>query len=310
MEYEFEIDDWNRLLLPELQRELDSKRRMISSFLWTDSPVSVVSSELYRKRTLGELVDAGPTAPVDRFVFAKGEPAERMVTKVGGLPYRPESLPWPRDDAGTPMVFLAQFCFGQSNDLLTDLPGAVLLVFIRAMRGFLTGNWVVDPCDREEAIYTEWHPDSLTELVSEGEVPDTPILVPRCQTLRFRSVDYLDDSELIATARRHIEPILLPENKALADAAMCAIFKHSGMKIGGVPYRHAVKRQQDGARFIASFGGVGPVSEFPYPWANRAAPLSAFELYRSEDCFEIRNGACIDFFVDANGKTFWDGEFL
>lgn len=38
----------------------------------------------------------GEPAPADLFVFALGEPEDRSVTKIGGVPYRPADLSWPR----------------------------------------------------------------------------------------------------------------------------------------------------------------------------------------------------------------------
>ncbi len=86
---------------------------------------------------LQPLIDAafaepkGDTArsPTDQIFFTTGEPAERSVTEVAGLPYRAAGLPRPRTDDGRPMTLLAQFCFAESRDLVGKLPGDVLLIF-------------------------------------------------------------------------------------------------------------------------------------------------------------------------------------
>src|SRR5262245_32788489 len=57
-----------------------------------------------------------PEVPTDVFVFARGEPANRSVTKIGGLPFWPKERSWPTGKSGQPMSFVAQFCFADSMD--------------------------------------------------------------------------------------------------------------------------------------------------------------------------------------------------
>src|SRR5437879_1094826 len=101
------------------------------------SPWHICQNEQLR----GEMRDQfvwGPAVPVDLFIMADGEPADRHVTKIGGLPYR-SGTPWPtmRDGEppygsatprarmrdGEPLLFLAQFNFSDSKDLSGELPG-------------------------------------------------------------------------------------------------------------------------------------------------------------------------------------------
>jgi hypothetical protein len=67
--------------------------------------------------------------PTDVMVWAHGEPTNRTVTKIGGLPYRPSDIAWPRDEKGEPQRFIAQLCFADSRHLVPELPADVLLVF-------------------------------------------------------------------------------------------------------------------------------------------------------------------------------------
>ena len=55
---------------------------------------------LDRRMKLTSGGDLGRSVPTDVFTFIPGEPQERSVTKIGGLPYRPASLPWPRGTLG------------------------------------------------------------------------------------------------------------------------------------------------------------------------------------------------------------------
>ncbi|NQT13137.1 MAG: DUF1963 domain-containing protein [Planctomycetes bacterium] len=123
--YEFRLEEWlDRLPLD------DEYARSCGRFSGTEitSPSDICINERLRAE-VREQVDWGPAVPVDVFVMATGEPRDRHVTKIGGLPYRPASKPWPKSQDRQPMTFLAQFCFADSKDLVGDLPGEVLLVF-------------------------------------------------------------------------------------------------------------------------------------------------------------------------------------
>lgn len=75
--------------------------------------------------------DAAPndSLPADVFVWAQGEPKNRALTKIGGLPYWPKDREWPND--GDPMIFVAQFNFADSTDIVSSLPGKLLSVFVK-----------------------------------------------------------------------------------------------------------------------------------------------------------------------------------
>jgi hypothetical protein len=307
---EFDFGSWDRELFPRFDAAIQSRGRELAEFLCTDSPVSIVASEHFRNTIIGSNNEFGSRVPVDRFVFGKGEPPKRFHTKVGGVPFRPRSVQWPLDKDGVPMVFLVQFCFTDSADHLIALPGDVLLVFIRAFRGFLTGNVIPDPCDREASLFLEWYPKLLDDVVEQEGIPAAPFTVPCRYAIRYRSSDLTDDARAITVARRVLPPQLIPGHEFLVDATLSAIFRHRGMKIGGVPYRFGIGNVQRNERFVASFGGVDAVRDFPYPWANQREPLSIDEGNEPENFFGIRNGACIDFFVNGLGKTTWDGVFL
>jgi hypothetical protein len=80
----------------------------------------------------------GKAFPADLFVFGKGESPGRETTKVGGIPYWPADRSWPTDDEGSPLLFLAQFNFADSQDLFpTRLPGDVLLLLVEDPEDYL-----------------------------------------------------------------------------------------------------------------------------------------------------------------------------
>ena len=106
------------------------------------SPFSIAIVEQLRAEGLAN--KKYKTVQTDVMVFAKGEPEKREMTKVGGLPYWPVTKPWPTTTDGSPMTFVGQFCFADSRDLVGDLPGEVLLVFIDGKRMF------------EDSVRFEW----------------------------------------------------------------------------------------------------------------------------------------------------------
>ena len=91
--------------------------------------------------------------PTDIFLLNLGEPEQRAVTKVGGLPYRAAGKPWPIAQSGAPMTFLTQFCFVDSRDLVPPLPGDMLLVFIEGKEVQLT-HQISESCTIAQSVKT------------------------------------------------------------------------------------------------------------------------------------------------------------
>ena len=109
------------------------------------------------------------------------------------LPYRPKNKPWPHDRCGVPLTFLAQFCFADSTDHVGDLPGSVLLVFIRRVQ--LLDGGVSDYCDPyldDDSLQFEWYSLGLTELITIDQLPHITFEFPTCFGVRFRGLDYAE----------------------------------------------------------------------------------------------------------------------
>jgi hypothetical protein len=111
----------------------------------------------------------------DVMLIGIGEPRIRYVTKLGGLPYRPASVPWPRTGAGEPLVFFGQVCFAESRDLFEKLPGDVLLIFTKDEHDHTCGN-----------LHYEWYPLGFEGLVAAEDIPETPWRVAPYFTLLSR----------------------------------------------------------------------------------------------------------------------------
>jgi hypothetical protein len=118
----------------------------------------------------------------DLMKAAAGEPPDRFATKLGGLPYRPSSIPWPRHASGEPMVFLGQICFADSLDVVGELPGDVLLIFTHDEHDHTSGG----------NLHYEWYPLGLDGLIAATDVPDTRWKVYPCYMHLVRSEEESD----------------------------------------------------------------------------------------------------------------------
>lgn len=224
--------------------------------------------------------DLGPAVPCDIFVFALGEPADRSVTKYGGLPYRSAITPWPREDivestilleddlalvrrlthddwaalrndgstvgdfiaeAFPPLQFLAQFNFGDSRDLVGELPGDVLLLFGSYGHPYIR--------------YYEWQPLGLETLVDAGQIPPCPFAEDEfrvCYGQIHRTCDYPEaEARHPALAERHRDH---------------ALFRLEAHRIGGVPF--VLQDELRPGRLIAVMNGVCPDLQLSWPWTN------------------------------------------
>ena len=80
---------------------------------------------VFDQRRKQQHVYGAEAKPSDYFIWASGEPSNRAMTKLGGIPYMPASLSWPHRE-GTAGDFYAQLNFMDSKDLVPALPGDVL----------------------------------------------------------------------------------------------------------------------------------------------------------------------------------------
>ena len=128
-------------------------------------PANVAVNEQLRDEALASGKCPSHRSPTDVVVWAKGEPSNRSVTKVGGVPYRPSIALWPEDVTGTPQRFIAQLCFVDSRDLVPRLPGDVLLIF--GDDDALLGE--------PERLLFEWWPVDSRPLVSDVPPVDAPL---------------------------------------------------------------------------------------------------------------------------------------
>jgi len=281
--------------------------------LFSDSPISPVLIEHYREQA-AQKRQLGSGVGVDRLVLGRGELVRREVTKVGGLPYRPAGTPWPKDNKGQPLEFMVQFSFAESLDIVGDLPGDVLLVFAEVGEALIPVNkrsFIVDPRYHGDVLQFEWQPRGMTALCSVGDCPSPRVEFPVCQVMRWRSTD----SQYMPEAEREIGHVvpddLLSQNQFWKNTTLKALQIHPRMKIGGLPFcPPGGCSELPSGKFLCSFWGVNPAFDVPYPWFNEPRPLSLDECGLRSNMLLFRDGCCLNFFLEADGRINWSADFF
>jgi hypothetical protein len=207
--------------------------------------------------------------PTDIFVWNRGEPTERAVTKVGGLPYRPAGKPWPVAKDGTPMTFVAQFCFADSRDLVPVLPGDVLLIFTVGVEYRYKNEIDYSPklsnsYDEDSEVAFEWVSLGDFPLTTQAEIPQTGWQIQPCYGTIYRTWDY---PGIDGFAYRHVAEHV-PGNV-------------EATKIGGIcPW---IQGEEDiSGEFLCTLGSVFPNVRKPFPFLNEPEPITYHPRVESE----------------------------
>jgi uncharacterized protein DUF1963 len=233
--------------------------------------------------------------PTDVFVWSRGEPQYRAVTKIGGLPYREAGKPWPVAPSGRPMTFLAQFCFADSKDIVPPLPGDLLLVFAQVeewQRGKYDIAWGTD-----DTLAFEWASFSDAPLVTMDEVPRTDWNLLSTYGAIYRTWDYPSVDQF-----------------AYEEIAKDIPGVWEATKIGGVDLwtddenldRLHISGESAPGAYICTLGSVMPQIYKPYPLLNHPEPIDYFEWER-EGALMIGDVGLVNFYLDGSGKVYWRG---
>jgi hypothetical protein len=235
-------------------------------------PESVAVIEQLRAEALTDNQYSGERVPTDVFVWARGEPANRAVTKTGGLPYRSADSPWPRSPRGEPLGFIAQICFADSGDLVGELPGDVLLVF---------GDDEALVCEPQQLVF-EWSKPGILNPTAEVPVSAAEPFTPYYGVIH-RTEDWPDAVEELFQNYRRPEQI--------------AIFE--GTKIGGVPSPIQADVLPSG-RFLAALGSISVDRKAPHPFVNVSGPLGR---WGDDNDLMIGDMGSLYLFIDKRGRV-------
>ena len=280
MNYRFDLDEW-------LHRfPLDSNSERYSGEAIT-SPWDICNNELLRREMQDQYV-WGPPVPVDVFVMAEGEPPDRFVTKIGGLPYRPARAEWPRAQNGRPLEFLAQFNFRDSRDITGPLPGDILLVFADCSSGTIEG------------LGFEWQQVDLSDIVSAAAIPtQTDTFLP-CYGHIFRTVSYPGATRTVPRKKQEY-----PTCRGKSVWSDYYLRQYQATQIGSAPFFIQGDPQLPG-RILCTISSVQPDQHKAFPWVNHPAPLMPEHEWDFENnCLMIGDLGCIYISMDEDHQIYW-----
>ncbi len=242
-------------------------------------------------RTLYKIED-DCAVPCDVFVWGVGEPPDRRLTRVGGVPWLPRRTPWPViGDVVT--TFLCQFDFRDSRDLRGQrvsgaLPGDLLLVFVADDSAALSGD--------DQAMRFVWVSAEETDIVTAAEVPkpSCPFNFVTAWGVRYRTADIPSKWE---------EAYEIPEDAAGGRCWSLPVLW--GSKIGGVPYNSQENQTEQPPDYLCQLVSI-QASNTRWPWVDREAPLQDFGsdgIHEDKNCLMIGDMGEVTFFLRDDGSV-------
>ncbi len=274
------------------------------------SPIHLVALEDLRYQIV-ERASLSNGVPADVFAFALGEPTKPYVTKIGGLPYRPAGTAWPTfrprevdikwslnerlkqwppdwpappaDETDLdawpelPLTFLAQFWLGDSQGLVSDVPGSVLLVFVSDLTSL----------GEPGAYHFEWRNVDISELVQPEQVPSRAWASPVFHGYPHRTFDY--DPAVFPPVDDFVTGGIKPNEVAVLGAT----------KIGGISN---APKESPHAEFLCQLASVCPAFDRPYPWVNVPEPLQ-FDPFGRAPQLNLWDAGFVSFFLGPDGQV-------
>lgn len=253
----------------------DAQRDQVEGEIIT-SPYDLYSVETIRDRyNLG----SSPGVPTDVFVFAKGEAPHRAMTKIGGLPYWPADTTWPIGFNNRPLTFLAQINFKDSQDIVGELPGDILLLFVEHEQFCAGGD--------QKSIRFEWVNMGDTSIILKEKTPKPSWTFVTCYGVVHRTEDFRD---------------IWNSEYYLADTIQ-------GTKIGGLPCYIQEEIETNG-RFLFQLASIQAASGVEFPWVNVQQPagleFNGNGIYAQENELIMADMASIYVFIGERGELFWE----
>jgi len=280
MNYSFNIDDW-------LWRFPLAPEPGVYRATPITGPRDICTNEQLRREIHDQYI-WGEGVPVDVFIMAEGEPADRNVTKIGGLPYRPADAPWPETADGQPLRFIAQFDFTDSRDITGPLPDDVLLVF-----GNYADEWI-------DELHFEWRPLGLANLVAADQLPEDARPLPACYGHRFRAASFPK------AYRSPQSPLGYPLCQGFPVWCPYHLEQYQATQIGSAPF-FIQKMDPLPGRTLCAINSVCPDVHGRYPWVNRTEPLLPENERRLDPPYlMLADTGCIYISIDDDGALHWN----
>lgn len=251
-------------------------------------PYNIAVLEQLRGVSYGNLSEV-ERVPTDIFIWSRGEPEQRAVTKIGGLPYRLAEKPWPLAPSGVPMTFAAQICFIDSLDIIPPLPADILLIFTEAKTYTFREETFYDfmgEAEDDSYLIFEWV--SLTDLplITQQDIPASPLQIMPCYGSIHRTWDYPQvDGFAYPDIAEHIPPVL------------------EATKIGGMcPWSEYEYQGTKG--YLCSLSSLANKIYLPFPFLNVPAPIS-WEEWSHSNRLMIGDVGLINLFLNHDGILRW-----
>lgn len=307
--YEFDLKGWLPRI-PLVTRNFGTQRRYFGEKI--TSPFHLCQNE-HLRQLLKDQIEWGEPIELDVFVMAQGEPPDRHVMKIGGMPYWPVGRPWPQNESEEPLVFLAQFYFGDSKDICGKLPGDVLLIFADCYENKLEGLDEIDPAElgltsleeldtKEidfESLKFEWMPADIQRLISSDELPEQRFKITACYGYKCRTLSF--PKATVDTA------LLSPHGNLKAADGLSVqdwerILRYEGTQIAAT---HTIFQNELDipGRPLCTLASVKPVESECYPWVNQTQ--STESSYR-ESYLMIQDMGSIFIAIDDSGKLHFE----
>ena len=253
-----------------------------------DGPRDWVRVERARERVRAAY-DLGTPVAVDLILWAAGPAAGPHLTRTGGVPHREAGRPWPTNDAGTPLTFLAQFGFLDSGEVAAGPRGGdVLLIFSDGEYGW---------SDRPGGVVTEWSALALARPATAADVPAPadpgPPPVPEYSAVLHRTVQYPDGRDAVRAwfASPAGRPFT-PTTEGLVSEMQASVIGRSAQPIQDLPP----------GRLLCTLDAIRPGG--PWPLVDRDR-LTDEDRPRSE-WFDFGDDGCLYFFLEDDGTVRWD----
>ena len=245
------------------------------------SPSDLIGWEVMRDRFGIQDPDA---VACDLFVWGAGEPPDRRLTRVGGVPWLSKNTPWPVID-GVVTTFLCQFDFRDSRDLIGqrasgELPGDLLLVFVADEDSALFGD--------EARMRFVWSSADEADIVTAEDVPEPthPFEFVTTWGVRYRTVDVPSKWE---------QAYRIPPDAA--DGRCWSLPVLWGTKIGGVPYNSQANLDEVPPGYLCQLTSIQASDDLPWPWVDREAPLEE-SIHAPKNCLMIGDMGELTLFLD------------
>ncbi len=298
----FEFSKWSKIFPLESFERRKGLRRFPSTppddplDLWKatgeiiTSPAHLCKVELVRQRVRAEH-DLGRAVPVDIFIWRYGPPDKPYLTKIGGVPHREKSVPWPRGPDGKPYTFVAQFCFLDSKDIVSSkLPNDVMLVFFRHPDACFT--------DRGD-VHIEWSAKSLRDPATKQSCPPPGFPVPELAGEIYRTNEYPNSVDVFRQLG-HYRSYLLASTQST--------------KIGRETFVIQGDPRNEDQEFFCALSSIQPSGQWPFTNMERLPEIPLSERMSNEhfgwNDYEMILGdaGCMYFMIDRDGNVTWTAD--